>query len=611
MTISPARATSIDREHCRDVENRITVLPEEVASKIAAGEVVERPSSIVKELLENALDAGATDITIELRGGGKELIRIVDNGSGIEPGDVPLAFERHATSKILTVADLYDVRSLGFRGEALPSIAAVSRVEMATRRRGDVAGTRIVVENGRILENEAVGCPEGTTIAVSRIFDSLPVRKKFLRQDSTEQGHCLDIIVRVLLPHRRVRAKVAAANRTLLEIPRTESLRERIVLMLGSDLRNHLVPVEGEGPGMRLSGFVSRPDFTRSSTRSMFFYVNGRYVRDAVLSQAVMNACRNLLEARKYPACALFIEMPPDSIDVNVHPAKLEVRFRRPQDVRELLRRGLSEALSGVRPTTGASPAVETHQWHAAPGRTGVYEALRRYSITTGIAARPSVPASGPVEDVPDFAEGQEGLFSQGSAGRTPVSFSSLGYLGQIEGTYLVFSAPGVMILLDQHAAHERILYEKLKRSKEAGLEVQSLLIPELLEMSPRDFHLLVASRELLQEAGVEVAPFGENTAIVKSVPSLLGKADVKALVREILDGISDSGLPQDEKRNRILIGMACRGAIKAHQALTVDEVRRLCQDLDSIPFASNCPHGRPVFIELPAAVIERMFKRT
>jgi len=343
----------------------------------------------------------------------------------------------------------------------------------------------------------------------------------------------------------------------------------------------------------------------------MFFYVNGRYVRDVVLSQAVMNAFRNLLEARKYPACALFIEMPPDSIDVNVHPAKLEVRFRRPQDVRELLQRGLSEVLSALRPTTGASPAVETHRWHAAPGRTGVYEALRRYSITSGIAVRPSVPASGPVEDVPDFAEGPEGLFSQASAGRMPVSFSSLGYLGQIEGTYLVFSAPGVMILLDQHAAHERILYEKLKRSKDAGLEVQSLLIPELLEMNPRDFHLLVASRELLQEAGVEVAPFGENTAIVKSVPSLLGQADVKDLVREILDGISDSGLPQDEKRNRILIGMACRGAIKAHQALTVDEVRRLCRDLDSIPFASNCPHGRPVFIELPAAAIERMFKRT
>jgi DNA mismatch repair protein MutL len=191
------------------------------------------------------------------------------------------------------------------------------------------------------------------------------------------------------------------------------------------------------------------------------------------------------------------------------------------------------------------------------------------------------------------------------------VSFSSLGYLGQIEGTYLVFSAPGVMILLDQHAAHERILYEKLKRSKDAGVEVQSLLIPEILEMNPRDFHLLVASQVLLKEAGVEVAPFGENTAIVKTVPSLLGRADVKALVREILDGISDPGLPQDEKRNRILIGMACRGAIKAHQALTVDEVRRLCLDLDSIPFASNCPHGRPVFIELPASVIERMFKRT
>ena len=595
-----------------DLNRKITVLPEEVASKIAAGEVVERPSSIVKELLENALDAGATDITIELRGGGKELIRIADNGAGIAPGEVPLAFERHATSKILTVDDLYDVRSFGFRGEALPSIAAVCRVEMSTRRRGDVAGTRIVVESGRILENEAAGCPEGTSISVSRIFDSLPVRRKFLRQDATEQGHCLDIIVRVLLPHGAVRAKVLTGSKTLLEIPRTENLYERIVLLLGSDLRNHLVELAQESPGVRLSGFVSRPDFTRSSTRNMFFYINGRYVRDVLLSQAVMSAYRNLLEPRKYPACALFIELPPETIDVNVHPAKLEVRFRRPQDVRELIQRSLSVALVGVRPASLATQAVADAGRSYAAGRTGVYEALRRYSLSAGIAARqPMTTAWRALADVPDFSPGQDGLFPSMAGGTGQVSFASLEYLGQIEGTYLVFSAPGVMILLDQHAAHERILYERLKQSTGGNLEVQSLLIPEILEMNPRDFHLLIASRDMLQEAGIEVEAFGENTAVVKSVPALVAHADVRALIGEVLDSIADSGLPQDEKRNRILIGMACRGAIKANQALTADEVRHLCRDLDSIPFASNCPHGRPVFIELPAVVIERMFKRT
>lgn len=594
------------------MNRRITILPEEVASKIAAGEVVERPSSIVKELLENALDAGATDITIELRGGGKELIRIADNGAGIAPGEVPLAFERHATSKILTVEDLYDVKSFGFRGEALPSIAAVCRVEMSTRRRGDVAGTRIVVESGRILENEAAGCPEGTSIAVSRIFESLPVRRKFLRQDATEQGHCLDIIVRVLLPHSAVRARVLTESKTLLEIPRTENLYERIVLLLGSDLRNHLVSAAEKSFGMSLSGFVSRPDFTRSSTRNMFFYVNGRYVRDVLLSQAVMGAYRNLLEARKYPACALFIELPPETIDVNVHPAKLEVRFRRPQDVRELIRRGLSVALSGVRPASQAAQAVADAGRSVAAGRTGVYEALRRYSLSAGIAARqPMTTAARALADVPDFSPGQDGLFPSMAGGREQVSFASLDYLGQIEGTYLVFSAPGVMILLDQHAAHERILYERLKQSTGGNLEVQSLLIPEILEMNPRDFQLLIASRDMLKEAGMDVEAFGENTAVVKSVPALVAKADVRALIGEILDGIAESGLPQDEKRNRIFIGMACRGAIKANQALTADEVRHLCRDLDSIPFASNCPHGRPVFIELPAVVIERMFKRT
>ncbi len=594
------------------MDRKITVLPDEVASKIAAGEVIERPSSIVKELLENALDAGATDITIELRGGGKEMIRIADNGAGIDPGDVPLAFERHATSKILTVDDLYDVHSFGFRGEALPSIAAVSRVELATRRRGDTSGTRIVVENGLIRESEAAGCPEGTSIAVSRIFDSLPVRKKFMRQDATEQGHCLDIIVRVLMPHGAVRARVHTANKALLEIPRTENLHDRIVLLLGSDLRNHLVAVEGNSQGMRLSGFVSRPDFTRSSMRNMFFYVNGRYVRDPLLSQSVMNAYRKLLEARKYPACALFIELPPESIDVNVHPAKLEVRYRRPQDIRDLLMGGLATALSGVRPASLSAPAFPPPGGTAATGRTGVHEALRRYSLSAGIAARqPLTPASRPLEDAPDFGGGQEGLFLAGVGRRERIAFSDLDYLGQIEGTYLVFQAPGLMILLDQHAAHERILYERLKGSTDGSLEVQSLLIPEILEMNPRDFHLLIASGDLLRQAGVEVEAFGENTAIVKSVPSLIGQADVKTLVREILDGISDSGLPQDEKRNRILVRMACRGAIKAHQSLGADEVKGLCRDLDSIPFASNCPHGRPVFVELPAAVIERMFKRT
>ena len=369
-----------------NLSRRITVLPEEVASKIAAGEVIERPSSIVKELLENALDAGATDITIELRGGGKEMIRIADNGAGIDPGDVPLAFERHATSKILTVDDLSDVHSFGFRGEALPSIAAVSRVELATRRRGDVAGTRIVVENGRIRENEAVGCPEGTSIAVSRIFDSLPVRKKFLRQDATEQGHCLDIIVRVLMPHSTVRARVLTGRKTLLEIPRTESLHDRIVLLLGSDLRNHLIAVEGNSQGMHLSGFVSRPDFTRSSMRSMFFYINGRYVRDPLLSQSVMNTYRNLLEARKYPACALFIELPPETIDVNVHPAKLEVRFRRPQDIRDLLMGGLAAALSG-RAARGIDPRLPAFQGGQAP--RGAQESTSRFG---GTACRQALP---------------------------------------------------------------------------------------------------------------------------------------------------------------------------------------------------------------------------
>ena len=589
------------------MNRRITVLPEEVASKIAAGEVVERPSSIVKELLENALDAGATDITIELRGGGKELIRIVDNGAGIAPGDVPLAFERHATSKILTVDDLYDVKSFGFRGEALPSIAAVCRVEMSTRRRGDVAGTRIAVENGRILENEAVGCPEGTSIAVSRIFDSLPVRKKFLRQDATEQGHCLDIIVRVLLPHGAVRAKVLTASKTLLEIPRTENLYERIVLLLGSDLRNHLVSAGGE----------------KSRDEPFGICIQARF-------HPLLDEKHVLLHQRQVcPGCPSLpgghgrLPQPPRGAQI---PRLRPVHRTAPRDDR--CQRPPGEARGPLPPPAGCPGAAPAKPLggplggaagvtgdSGGCGSPGAHRRLRGPEALQpfGGYCRPPAHDHGAraLEDVPDFSPGQDGLFPSMAGGREQVSFASLDYLGQIEGTYLVFSAPGVMILLDQHAAHERILYERLKQSTGGNLEVQSLLIPEILEMNPRDFHLLIASRDMLQEAGMEVEAFGENTAVVKSVPALLGQADVKALVREILDGIADSGLPRDEKRNRILIGMACRGAIKANQALTADEVRHLCRDLDSIPFASNCPHGRPVFIELPAVVIERMFKRT
>lgn len=273
---------------------------------------------------------------------------------------------------------------------------------------------------------------------------------------------------------------------------------------------------------------------------------------------------------------------------------------------------GLTEALGGVRPSAMAPSARSLPGRASAPERTGVHEALRRYSLTAGIATRqPLSPLDRPLPDVPDFGGGQERLFPAALGEGRRVSFSSLDYLGQIEGTYLVLSAPGVLILLDQHAAHERILYERLKPSAGETPEVQSLLLPEILEMNPGDFQRLMASGELMRQAGIEVEAFGENTAVVKSIPALLGRTDVRALMREILDGIADAGLPRDEKRHRILVGMACRGAIKAGQNLTVEEARRLCADLDSIAYSSNCPHGRPVFVELPAGVIERMFKRT
>ena len=312
------------------MSGKIVTLPEALTHKIAAGEVIERPASIVKELLENALDAGATDIRIELLKGGCGMIRITDNGEGLIPDDVPRAFQRYATSKIYEFDDIYKVRTFGFRGEALPSIAAIARVEMTTRSKGTLSGKRIVVTAGSIGEMMDAGCPEGTTMMVTQIFDPVPVRKKFLKTESTEQGYCMDVITRTALAHPQVRIQVMANGREVLKIPATGDLSERMALILGMDVMDHLLPVQAARGNIRMQGFISRPPFTRSQGKHLYSFVNRRYIRDYLLNHAVMTAYRNMIEVRRYPVAVLLLDLAPQDVDVNVHPAKLEVRFRHP-----------------------------------------------------------------------------------------------------------------------------------------------------------------------------------------------------------------------------------------------------------------------------------------
>ena len=594
---------------------KIIVLPETLTHQIAAGEVVERPASIVKELLENALDAGATEISVELEKGGCQTIRVTDNGEGIEPEDVPLAFARHATSKIAVFEDLYRVRSFGFRGEALPSIASISRVEMVTRRAASPVGTRVIIEGGAIQEQTDAGCPAGTSIRVSRIFEPVPVRRKFLKGDMTEQGYCLDWITRLALAQPGVRLRVSAGGRTLLNVPAAKDLAERIALTLGRDFQGQLVPAAGERDGAALKGFVSRPEFTRSSTAQIYLYVNGRFVKDYLLNHAVMTACRRIIEPRRYPAVILFLSVPPGDVDVNVHPTKMEVRFRNPRGIYALIVETLSGAIGA------GSPTAEQRTGSSDAGRSAyaarVEEALKRYRISSGpeklFFGRPAgLKKETPIAPLqPVFRESQPESEQPKEGSR----FTDLVYLGQVAGTYLVFAGGEGMVLVDQHAAHERILFEGLKRraaETQGGAPGQRLLLPEVVSLSPRDLSFLTESIPLLEEAGMEVEAFGGDSVVVKAIPAFLSDADARTLIGDILAGCmeGDRNLPLTERREKIFTALACRAAVKANRPLSGPEVESLCRDLDALPRAATCPHGRPLTVAISIGELEKLFKR-
>ena len=596
---------------------RIVVLPEKLTHRIAAGEVVERPASIVKELLENALDAGATEIAVELEKGGCQSIRVTDNGEGIEREDVALAFARYATSKIAAFEDIYLIRSFGFRGEALPSIASISRVEMVTRRASSPAGTRLIIEGGEEKELSDAGCPVGTSILVSRIFEPVPVRRKFLKGEPTEQGCCLDWIARLALAHPGVKMKVSAGGRVLLNVPAVKDLSERIALTLGRDFRGQLIPAAGEREGVRLQGFVSRPEFTRSGASHMYFYVNRRFVKDYLLNHAAMTAYRRVIENRRYPAVVLGLEVPPGEADVNVHPAKMEVRFRNPRDIYALIVETVSSAIGAGFPQAREAGVAGGAEAGRAAYAARVEEALRRYRVSSGPEKLFFREAPGRKKEIPLIqpmpAAGEASTELEEPERRT--RFSDLVYLGQVAGTYLVFTGEKGMVLVDQHAAHERILFEKLRRreAKTGEREIgQRLLIPEVVSLPPRDFAFLTESVPVLEEAGMEVEPFGGDSVVVKALPAFLPPGEVKTLISDLLSdcGEADRDLPLVERRERIFTVLACRGAVKANRTMTSPEVSALCRDLDAISRAATCPHGRPVAVPVSVFDLEKMFKR-
>lgn len=610
------------------MNQRIQILPENLCNKIAAGEVVERPASVVKELLENSLDAEATEVRVEVEGGGRKLIRVIDNGNGMGRDDVFLCLERHATSKIRNDGDLFRLHSFGFRGEALPSIAAVSRLTLSSRPPEAEEGWEIYAEGGTVKRAGAVGAPAGTTIEVRDLFFNTPARRKFLRQEETELGHIGDVVTKLALAKPSVRFSLVHRGRTLIDLYRHGSLAERVAELLGRPLLKDMLPLVQDGPeGLRLEGLVSQPSVHRATTGTMYTFINGRYIRDRVVQHAIMEGYRHLLVKGRYPALVLFLDIDPAEVDVNVHPTKHEVRFREQKMVHDFIAQAVQETLrpsswlgehSSEAAPQSSRPAPAESSVHAseAPAAAGVSEVrlqeVREALFDYGrrqMPQNPSPPYAAAPKNEPTFRMPEPAALAE-----TGGYFSSLSVIGQYRRSYIVCQDGDDLVLVDQHAAHERIGFERLRAEyRQGGVERQALLFPVMLEFDFREEAQIAEHLGELERLGFELEPFGGRTFALKAVPRLLGDSQAEQLIRDVaaeLVALGKSGLVE-AAIEELLIRMACHGMVRANQSLTTVEINALLRDLDRVDFSAHCPHGRPVLKQLSLAEIERMFRRT
>ncbi len=562
----------------------IKILSSELVSQIAAGEVVERPASVVKELVENALDAGASQIAIEARGGGVELIRVVDNGSGIPADDAELAFQRYATSKIGSLADLENISTLGFRGEALPSIAAVAEVAIVTRTPQEAAGIFISLHNGEIVEKMKRGCPPGTTITVRHLFRHIPARLKFLKSAPTEDSHIATLVTQYALAYPEVRFIVVLEGRGALRTSGSGNLKDAVAEVYGVEVAQGMREVASTGDVLypRVNGLVSLPKVARSSRSYLSFFVNRRWVQSRMLTRAVEEAYQGLLLPGRHPIAVLNITLPPQEVDVNVHPTKTEVRFSHEQAIFREVQRTVRRALVQDMPVPSMqapSPA------DAAPLQEAMWESegveVRREEYSPAVAPR---------------------------ALHSPLPI--LRVVGQLASTYIVAEGPDGMYLIDQHAAHERVRYEKLRAQQQSHqMEVQGFLQPPTLELTPSQEQLLKKECATLTSYGFALEPFGERTYLVRSAPAMLEGKDVLAALKELLD-LLGSGESAEKRQEEFAISLACHSAVRAGQVLSLEEMQALVRQLEKAELPRTCPHGRPTTIRLSAAQLEKEFGR-
>jgi DNA mismatch repair protein MutL len=584
---------------------RIHLLDPRTAEQIAAGEVVERPASVVKELVENSLDAGAASIRVELLRAGLEEIRVLDDGSGMDREDLALAVKRHATSKIRSLEELSGLRTLGFRGEALPSIASVSQMILESSGDPSGGGHRLEVRGGEAAEPLWVGHPRGTTVTVRNLFFNTPARRKFLRSESGELEQVLDTLSRCALAHFDRRFSLVSDGRSLLDAPAAASRAERVRQIFGEEVARRLVLFDRQAGPYRASGFASRPDFSRSASRDLRLFLNGRPIRDRGLLAAVLQAYATFLPRGRYPFVLLLIEAPPERVDFNVHPTKWEVRFAEPRVLFELVSVSIRSAIQEERPV---APLRSLQVEEAVSSGEGSSEMTRPQGTirTDGFSA-------GAPGDWEFTAGAGSGAAAQEALLFETASASRLIPLAQYRESYILASDETGLMIVDQHAAHERVLYEKLlKQSGERAVERQSLLFPVSLELDPERSLRLERGRSSLERLGFALESFGDKTWLVREIPALLGEIDVEALMRDLTDDLTSSTATgeMDRRLDRLAATTACHAAVKVNFPLTPEKMTFLLDELARTDSPMTCPHGRPVVLRISHRDLEKNFHR-
>lgn len=652
---------------------KIQILSKNISDKIAAGEVVERPASVIKELLENAVDAGANNICVEIKNGGISYMRVTDNGKGMAREDVELSIIRHATSKIATEEDLTRIQTLGFRGEALSSIAAVSKLEIYTKARGTEVGTHMTAQNGEIMDIAEAGCPEGTTVVVRELFCTVPARMKFLKKDFTEAGYIEDIVSRLALSHPEISIKFINNGKDIIFTPGDNKLSSAIYAVYGKDVKNAMIEADFSHQGVRVSGMCGKASVSRSNRNMENFFVNGRYIKSPLLARATEEAYKNELMVGKFPACVLNITLPPENVDINIHPTKLEAKFADEKSVYHCVYWAVKNALYAadfvpqvsehkaikaqfVRPELhkdaySGKDAKQTEINHQAP-QTASF--AKPESVAHKVESEQMIAAKAPVvSPSPSYTLRETEPLHQKTADKPIVEIKSYipeietkpqtpvhtvlekapapepekteqpeekaqakppvyRIVGQVFATYIIVEKDGQMLMVDQHAAHERLRYEKLLlQYQNREVTTQMLLCPESIDLSATEFAAFTEHQDTISDLGFQAEPFGARQIIVRGTPAEAGDCDAKSVLLEILDMLSEGRKSVDDTfASKMLYRIACRGAVKANAVLSQEEMKTLLDEVFSLNGINTCPHGRPITIEFTKSFIEKQFKR-